>query len=131
MIVTILALLIGVAIVIGAVYVIFVKFPRSVAKTGEKVTHSAATVISPIIIEHTHMPAKQRRTVPTLIIVIMKLALVFLPLGLLLFAQGVDVAMSFDLIMLIGIFLFSWAFLAFALQFALSQLLKVDYRTIR
>jgi len=128
---TFIALVVGVAIVVGAIYVMLFKVPRSVARTGEKVTHTAATVISPIIIEHTHLPAKQRRTIPMLIIVVIKLTLVFLPLGLLLFAQGVSAAMSFDLIMLIGIFLFSWAFLAFALQFVLSQLLKVDYKTIR
>lgn len=130
-IITIIALVLGVAIIIGAIYVMFVKLPRSVAQTGEKVTHTAAAVISPVIVEHVHIPAKQRRTVPTLVIVAMKLLLVFLPLGLLLFVQGVDVAMSFDLIMLIGIFLFSWAFLFFALQFVLSRLLRVDYATIR
>lgn len=130
-IITVIALLLGVAIVIGTIYVMFVKLPRSVAKTGEKVTHTAATVISPVIIEHIHVPAKQRRTIPMLVIVVTKLLLVFLPLGLLLFAQGIEVAMSFDLIMLIGIFLFSWAFILFALQFVLSQLLRVDYKTIR
>lgn len=130
-IVTAIALVVGVLIVIGAIYVILVKFPRSVAKTGETVTHTTAAVISPVIIRHTHLPAKQRRVIPITIIIVMKLLLVFVPLCLLFFARELTLAMSFELIMVIGVVLFSWSFVLFALQFVLSQLLRVNYKIVR
>lgn len=129
--VTILALCIGVAIVVGGFYIMFFKLPKSLAKTGEKVTHAPAEALTPLIVEHTHLPAKQRRAIPMLVIITVKLFLVFTPLCLLFFASELSLAMSFDLIMFIGIILFSWSFMAFAFQFALSQLLRVDYKTIR
>lgn len=130
--VTVLALIVGICIVVGSMYIIFVKIPHSAAKAGEVVTHRTATAISPIITRHAPpLSAKQRRTLPATIIVSMKLLFVFLPLCLLIFADGLTIAISFDLIILIGVVLFSWAFLLFAVQFALSQLLRVDYKTIR
>ncbi len=130
-VVTVVAFVIGAAIIVGALYIIFVKLPRSVAKTGEAVTHKAATAISPVIVRHTHLPAKQRRQVPAMIIVVMKLLLIFLPLCLLLLAQNVELSMSFELIMVIGIVLFSWSFVLFGLQFTLSELTHTDYKTLR
>lgn len=130
-VITILAFICSGLVIVSAIYIMLIKLPRSVAKTGETITHGAATIISPIITEHVPMHVKRRRTVPIVVIIIMKLLCVFAPLCLLLFAQGLSLAMSFELIMVIGIVLFSWAFLLFALQFVLSQLLRVDYKTIR
>jgi len=56
---------------------------------------------------------------------------VFVPQCLLLFAEGQKLSMSFEVIMIIGFTLFSWSFLLFAVQFGLSRLLYVDYKTIR
>lgn len=130
-IITIIALCIGVVIILGALYIIFFKLPKSIARTGQTVTHVPATTLTPLIIEHTHLPQKQRRALPVLLIAFLKLLLVFTPLCLLFFAQQLSLALSFELIMFVGIIIFAWSFLSFALQFALSQLLKVDYTTIR
>lgn len=129
--VTAIAFILAGAIILGSLYVILVKLPRSVAKTGEKVTHTVATVITPVIIQHIHLPSKQRRQLPVILIVIMKFLLVFIPLCLLFFAEGQKLSMSFEVIMIIGFALFSWSFLLFAVQFVLSRLLYVDYKTIR
>jgi len=128
---TVIAFILAGVIIIGSIYIILVKFPRSVVRTGEKVTHTVATVISPVITQHIHLPPKRQRELSMVLIVIMKFLLVFVPQCLLLFAEGQKLSMSFEVIMIIGFTLFSWSFLLFAVQFGLSRLLYVDYKTIR
>lgn len=129
--VALVVLVLGIVIALWALYAVFAKLPRTVARTGEKVTHTVAETITPIITKHVPLPEKQRRDIPSLTIVIMKLVLVFTPLTLLLFAHGISISMSFELIMFVGIVLFCWAFLFFALQYMSSLLLNVDYTKLR
>ena len=128
---SLIILILGIALVLGMLYVFFAKIPRSVVRTSEKVTHTVADVVTPVVIKHAHLPEKQRREIPRTIILSFKLLLVFAPLCLLLFARGLPLAMSFELIMMIGIVLFSWAFFFFAVQYVASKLLGVDYRKVR
>lgn len=127
----VLAILVGVAVMIAGLYIMAVKVPRLLVKTGEKVTHTPALVLTPVITRHMKLPAKQKKMLSTTIIVAIKLLLVFIPLGLLFLSNNMNIAISFELIMLIGITLFSWSILFFALQFVLCRVLDVDYRSIR
>lgn len=124
-------LLLGIVVALWALYAVFAKLPRTVARTGEKVTHTVAETITPIITRHIPIPEKQRKEIPELIIVIIKLVIVFMPLCLLLFAHNLSLSMSFELIMVIGVLLFCWAFLFFALQYIASKLVHVDYKKVR
>lgn len=128
---SLIILVAGIVLVLGMLYVLFAKIPRSVVQTGEKVTHTVAEVVAPVLIEHVHFPEKQRREIPRAIIITFKLLLIFTPLCLLLFAHGLTIAMSFELIMMIGIVLFSWAFFFFVVQYVASKLLGVEYAKIR
>lgn len=126
-----LGLLVGLFVVVGSLYVILFRFPRSVARVGEKATHSVVATVTPFVVEHIPMPPKQKRVLPEILMIVIKLLLVFVPLLLLVCARNLDLAMSFEIIVIIGVWLFSWAFLLFTLQFFLSKFLKVAYKTIR
>lgn len=129
--VALIGLIVGIVFLLWALYVMLAKFPRTVARSGEKVTHTVVETVTPVIIEHIQLPKKQQREVPEIIMLCLKLLLIFAPLCLLLFAQGITIAMSFELIMLIGIVLFAWSFVFFALQYGVSKLLHIDYKKLR
>lgn len=126
-----IGLVVGIVLLLWSLYVLFAKVPRTVAASGEKVTHVVVETIAPVIVKRINLPEKQKREVPEIVMVCLKLLLVFAPLSLLLFAQGVTVAMSFGLVMSIGIVLFSWSFVFFAVQYGASRALHVDYKKLR
>ncbi len=129
--VTFLGVALAVAVVVGIVYVLIAKIPRSIAASGEVITHKPAAVIAPIVVKHIHLSPKEKRALPTWLILVFKLLLVFVPLWALAFASSLDLAISLGIIITVGLILFSWSFLLFSIQFLLVKLWKVDYEKVR
>lgn len=121
----------GIIILAVSIYVIVVKVPKSIARTGEKITHTPVDVIVPVIVKHSHLMPAQKKLLPDAVIISIKLILTFVPLYLLTLAGDQPIRLSFAITMLVGTVLFSWSFFMFALQLLLSRFLRVDYRTIR
>lgn len=123
--------LVGVAIIAAWLYILVVKLPKTISKTGEMITHIPAKAVLPVFEQHAHVTPKQKRQFSTNALVTMKLLLIFLPLGLLLFAQSLSLPVAFEFIMSSGVILFGSAFGLFAFQFVLAHFLHIDYRTLR
>lgn len=130
-VISFLGFVLAFAVVLGIVYVLVTKIPRSIAKSGEAITHKPAAIIAPIVVKHVHLSPKEKKALPTWLIVIFKLLIVYVPLCLLVFASTLKLAISFEIIMVIGALLFSWSFFVFALQLLLARLWRVDYKTVR
>lgn len=90
-----LGILLAIIVVGVLLYFFAVKFPRSVAKTGSTVTHAPATTLTPIIVQHSHLTPKQKRSLPAAIIMSMKALLIAVPLLLLFFAGTIKQPLSF------------------------------------
>ena len=129
--VTLIGYVLAAIVLSGILYGLIAKIPRTIAKTGETITHKPAAIIAPIVVRHVHLTPKEKQTVPTWLIAIVKILIIFIPLSLLVFASTLRLVLSFEVIMLVGVVLFSWSFFVFALQFLLARFLKVDYKTIR
>lgn len=124
-------MLAGVVIVIG-IYVIFVVLPKSVARTGTAVTHTPATVIAPVILRRAHLPEKQKRELPALIIVTVKAILVLVP-WIVLYAAPLEPSqpLPLNIVTGIGAVLCAVTGFLFAAQYAFSRIYRLDYKTLR
>ena len=129
--VTFLGIAVAVAFLSWILYTLVTKIPRSIARSGETITHKPAAVLSPIVVKHMHLTPKEKRAVPSWFIVAFKFLIIFVPLCLLVFAMSLTLAVSFEVVMVIGVVLFSWSFLSFSAQLLLARFWKVDYQTVR
>lgn len=101
--------------------VILVRLPQAIAKTGKKVTHTAAKTLVPIV-AHTHeLPAKKRLQLTARLLKIIKLTLCLMPFGLLLVSYFYPPkGLSIELIWVLGAMLAVGTMVWFSLQYAIA-----------
>lgn len=127
-----LGTILGIVIAGVLIYIMASKVPRTIAKAGETMTHKPAELLVPIVIKHSPKLSKQeKRALPTTFILIVKMLLVVAPFCLLAFASRLNLDVTFEIVVVVGVMLFSWSFFLFALQFFLARFLHVEYRDLR
>jgi len=60
--------------------IIFIKLPKAISMTGERIVHQSTNAVVPIVTQHKKIPAKKKRLISRRITKIIQLLLVIIPL---------------------------------------------------
>lgn len=95
--------------------IILMRLPKTIGKTGAKITHTASTAIIPTIVHHKKITKKRRLLLTYRVVQVMKAAASIIPLAALFFAPAIQ-TMPTNVIWAVAAFCFICTALAFTLQ---------------
>ena len=101
------------------------RLPRSVGKTGQKLTRTAAERVIPVVTHHAKLPEKKRRALTARIVFDIKLAMIALPIVLLLIIPLPETTIPSQAITLVVALAAGWSLLLFCLQVVFARAFKV------
>lgn len=127
-IITVVAIAITVAVLIFSV-IIVAKLPSTVGRQGAKLTKATAESLVPIVTDHKKISQKKRIKLSYRLTLVIKLLLLVVPLGLLLFARPIE-SITLEIIWVIGLFTATCTLLYFVAQALLVRLFKVPTTTV-
>lgn len=117
--------------IVFLVYWAITKGTRSVAKTGQTITHKPAELIVPVASKKFHLKKRQKIQLANSIIFSLKLFAAIIPFVVMFFSDRVLSSEAAVAFVFISSVLFAWSLLFFVLQYTLSRLLKVSYEAMR
>lgn len=119
----VLMLLLSVALIVGVIYVVAMRYVPAVNKAATKVVYEAAeqTVRQVERVGHKKLPTRQRRTLTTRVVWWLKLCVSIVPLAIVLLVVGTPLVSRQAAILLMGL-LSLWAVLCFTIQTALAHI---------
>lgn len=110
---------------LGMVMYAFFAVPRSVAKTGARVTRITANSVMPTITRHHPVTKKVKKRLTFIVITYIKATVITLPLLVSLFIQGYP-SLPGQIISIVAAFFAIWALINFAVQLAVTKIAKLD-----
>lgn len=121
----------GMLMIIGLFYWIIARAPRSIAKTGQTITHRPAEIIAPIAAKQFHLKKRQSIRLADSIVFGLKLLGAIVPFIAMFFSGRVISAEAAVAFTFLSCILFAWSSLFFVAQYTLSHVLKIAYRSVK
>ncbi len=124
----------GIEIIIAITAVIFafgviiyaiVSVPRSIGRSGQRVTHKSAKVTLPHVTNHRPLSKKQKRRLLEQITWTIKAILAVLPAALLAIPPSIELGLDHAIVVVTGLLLFAVTVVMFVIQFVLAKVWKI------
>jgi hypothetical protein len=128
--IAIIAVLVTIAFIGLSIYM-FIKIPKTIVKTGNKVVHTSAETVAPVVmrIQHIDEPARHPKKLKFLtgrLVIIMKMVIIIIPLTISLCAQlAGQTTVDFNIVVNASLWLAGLAIVFFVVQYSLAKVLSV------
>lgn len=125
-IIMIVAVVFALALTIYAMYLI----PKSIGKTGQRITQKSATAVIPLITHKRKLSNKKRAKLQLQVSWSLKLALVLLPAFISLVVQPHRLQLDHTVFLAMGLAMMAWSLVLFGIQFGIMKIAKLDPKNI-
>ncbi len=123
----IVSAIIAIFMLLVTVYIIY-KIPITIAKTSEKIVHSTAENITPIVLhaQHKKDTKSNHKKISIRLVIFIKIILIIIPVILSFTSQYIDSKqIDFDIAVYVSLWLACFSILSFATQYIFANLLSV------
>lgn len=124
--------LVVVAVSLLSIYILY-KIPSTIARVGERVVHKSANSIAPVVLQVQHKKHNEKnklKLTPKLILV-MKLALVIVPIVAAFISKSLEYQLlDFEIVLFVSLWLAVASLVMFCSQYLLSRFLHIKAKEI-
>lgn len=112
-------------VILAITAITLVRLPKTIGKRGATLTQNAARSALPVITHHRKISKKERKQLSYRVILLLKVAIVTLPLIAIIFASSID-HITPTVIWSVMLFCTAWSLAYFVIQQVIAKLARVD-----